>query len=234
MEDYSKYSRPALITMFKALTQKQQYLETLSRRVFDTERVRIFQELSLVHNSKKYLNRALESANIQFIISQNAKATDHKYLQDQIQVADQTRRIKLLQEDDLDWAKIHDARMLGLQADIKKIHQKPSPKPATQKPDPNPQPQKPTFSVLDDPDWDINPSNGDQRRRDMFSEGMLIMKGRLDRIREDDGDLGAEIEEFSKRDNREKAINVVDLYLREEAVRVGVREKVYGGGEVGG
>lgn len=72
MEDYSKYSRPALITMFKALTQKQQYLETLSRRVFDTERVRIFQELSLVHNSKKYLNRALESANIQFIISQNA------------------------------------------------------------------------------------------------------------------------------------------------------------------
>lgn len=123
--------------------------------------------------------------------------------------------------------------MLGLQADIKKIHTKPYPKPVTQKTDPNSQPQKPTFSVLDDPDWDAdeNPSNGNQRRRDMFSEGMLIMKGRLDRIREDDGDLGAEIEEFSKRDNREKAINVVDLYLREEAVRVGVREKLYGGGK---
>lgn len=67
----------------------------------------------------------------------------------------------------------------------------------------------------------------------MFSEGMLIMKGRLERINEDDGDLGKEIEEFSKRDNREKAISVVDMYLKSEAIRGGVREKVYGGeGEV--
>lgn len=111
--------------MFKALTQKQQYLETLSRRVFDTERVRIFQELSLVHNSKKYLNRALEQANIQFIIDQRLKASDYKYQQEQAIKADQTRRMKVLEEDDAEYAKIHDARMKGLKSDIQKIHAKP-------------------------------------------------------------------------------------------------------------